>query len=181
MQEAAFYKKTDNHIVRCELCPRFCVIEEGRYGDCHARRNRNGILISEVYAKISAINTDPIEKKPLYHFFPGKKILSVGTTGCNMHCIFCQNHELSQCDNRKPVLKKNIEVNELADIALKTKDNIGIAFTYNEPTINYEYIMDLFRLIQQNDQKTVIVSNGYINPDPLAMLIKYTDAFNIHL
>lgn len=181
MQEASFYSKITDLKVQCLLCPRECIIDEGKFGDCHARRNRNGQLISEVFSKIAAIHTDPIEKKPLYHFFPGKKILSVGTTGCNMHCVFCQNHELSQCDYRRPVLKKKISPAELAKKVAKQNDSIGLAFTYNEPSINFEYLMDTARLVKRNNQFTVMVSNGYINSDPLAHLLEYFDAFNIDL
>ncbi|MFA9388971.1 MAG: AmmeMemoRadiSam system radical SAM enzyme [Prolixibacteraceae bacterium] len=181
MYEASFYRKLDNNEVQCELCPRFCTIEEGRFGNCHARRNRNGILSSEVFGRISALNLDPVEKKPLYHFYPGKEILSIGTTGCNMHCVFCQNHTLSQCDNRKPVNIKNLSVDELIKASLRSKNNIGIAFTYNEPTVNYEFLMEVARKVKQNNMVTAMISNGYINPDPLAMLLEYVDAFNIDL
>ncbi|MDA3930694.1 MAG: AmmeMemoRadiSam system radical SAM enzyme [Prolixibacteraceae bacterium] len=181
MNEALHYTKLENNQVQCKLCPRYCIIEEGRFGDCHARRNRHGVLSSEVYGKLSAMNTDPIEKKPLYHFFPGKEILSIGTMGCNLHCVFCQNHALSQCNNRKPVLKKNIHSDDLLDLIIKDQNNIGISFTYNEPTVNYEYVMEIARLVKMRSKFTVMVSNGYINPDPLALLTEYIDAFNIDL
>lgn len=181
MYEASFYIKLDDRKVQCTLCPRDCVIEEGKFGNCNARRNRNGLLSSEVFSRISAMNMDPVEKKPLYHFHPGKEILSIGTTGCNLHCVFCQNHTLSQCNNRTPVLIKNLSPSELADVAAKSEKNIGLAFTYNEPSINYEYVMEASRLIKMADMKTVMVSNGYINRDPLEMLTEYIDAFNIDI
>lgn len=181
MHEASFFTKLSDRKVQCILCPRKCTIDEGRFGDCHARRNRNGILSSEVYARISAFNMDPVEKKPLYHFYPGKEILSVGTTGCNLHCVFCQNHTLSQCNNRKPVLIKTLSPDELLSFVKNSENNIGLAFTYNEPTINYEYIMDTARLVKMENMKTVMISNGYINRAPLEMLIEYIDAFNIDL
>lgn len=181
MFEASYYKKQDNAKVQCELCPRFCTIDDGRFGDCHARRNRNGVLSSEVYGRISSLNLDPVEKKPLYHFYPGSEILSVGTIGCNMHCVFCQNHTLSQCDIRKPVSLKNISTEQLTKTALKNKKNIGVAFTYNEPSINYEFVLDAAREIKQHGMYTAVISNGYINPDPLAILTEYTDAFNIDI
>lgn len=181
MHEASFYTKIEKRKVQCNLCPRQCIIEDGKFGNCHARRNRNGTLSSEVYARISAFNFDPVEKKPLYHFFPGKEILSVGTTGCNMHCVFCQNHTLSQCSNRRPVLIKSLSPEELRDAVVNTKNNIGLAFTYNEPTINYEFMMDAARLVKMENLYTVMVSNGYINRDPLEMLLQYIDAFNIDL
>ncbi|HKM92512.1 MAG TPA: AmmeMemoRadiSam system radical SAM enzyme [Prolixibacteraceae bacterium] len=181
MHEASFYIKLDDKKVQCILCPRNCVIDEGKFGNCNARRNRNGVLSSEVYSRIASINVDSIEKKPLYHFYPGSEILSVGTTGCNMHCVFCQNHTLSQSNNRNPVLIKNITPEELLQIASDSPKNLGIAFTYNEPTINFEYMIEAARLFKMNGLKTVMVSNGYINRDPLEMLIQYTDAFNIDL
>jgi len=181
MNEASFYTKLVEQKVQCSLCPRFCIIDEGRFGNCHARRNRGGALISEVYGKISSLNSDPVEKKPLYHFHPGKEILSVGTTGCNLHCVFCQNFELSQCDSRRPVVIRNFTVDEVLKQVLKIKGNIGLAFTYNEPVINYEFVMDTARQVKQNNLATVLVSNGYINPDPLHMLLEYIDAFNIDL
>ena len=181
MYEASFYRKVENNKVQCELCPRFCIVEEGRFGNCHARRNRGGMLSSEVYGKLSAVNMDPIEKKPLYHFYPGKEIMSVGSTGCNMHCIFCQNYTLSQCDIRKPVVIKSLTVDNLVKAAQKAKKNIGVAFTYNEPTVNYEFMIETARMIKQNNMVTAMISNGYINPDPLDMLLEYIDAFNIDL
>ena len=181
MHEASFYNKIEDRKVQCLLCPRKCIIEEGKFGNCHARRNRNGALSSEVFAKISSFNLDPVEKKPLYHFFPGKEILSVGTTGCNMHCVFCQNHTLSQCNNRRPVLIKTLSPEDLHRLVMKTKNNIGLAFTYNEPSINYEYMMEAARLVKLDNRYTAMISNGYINRDPLEMLLKYIDAFNIDL
>ncbi|MBN2807806.1 MAG: AmmeMemoRadiSam system radical SAM enzyme [Prolixibacteraceae bacterium] len=181
MHEAMFYSRLDNNQVLCKLCPHYCKIEEGRFGNCHARRNRNGILSTEVYGRIAAFELDPVEKKPLYHFYPGKEILSVGTTGCNLHCLFCQNHALSQCDNRKPVLIKTLSPDDLLKAAQKAKHNIGIAFTYNEPSVNYEYMLDVARKVKQNNLVTAMITNGYINPDPLEILLEYIDAFNIDL
>lgn len=181
MNEASHYTKLDHKTIQCNLCPRDCIIEEGKFGNCNARRNRNGILSSEVYGRIAAINLDPIEKKPLYHFYPGRTILSVGTTGCNLHCVFCQNHTLSQCNNRNPVIIKNISPAELVEMATNETNNIGIAFTYNEPVINYEFMMDTAHLAKIQNQQVVMVSNGYIHRDPLEMLMAYIDAFNIDI
>jgi len=181
MNEALFYTKQNDNFINCQLCPRNCIVEPGKFGNCHARRNRGGIFSSEVFGKLAAINLDPLEKKPLYHFYPKKEILSVGTTGCNLHCIFCQNHTLSQCDNRKPVLIKNLSPQELASLALKTKMNIGLAFTYNEPIINFEFMVGTAELVKKNGQFTVMVSNGYINSEPLDVLLETIDAFNIDL
>jgi pyruvate formate lyase activating enzyme len=181
MNEASFYTRLDDSMVECQLCPRYCSIEPGKFGNCRARRNRNGVLVSEVYGRLAAVNSDPIEKKPLYHFYPGREILSVGTTGCNMHCIFCQNFNLSQCDIRQPISLKTFSPEELAAISLKKKNNLGVAFTYNEPTVNFEFMIKTAELVKQNNQKTVMVSNGYINPEPLKVLLQSIDAFNIDL
>lgn len=181
MNEALFFSEMPDNSVQCTLCPRNCIIDPGKFGNCHARRNRNGILCSEVYGKLAAVNFDPVEKKPLYHFYPGREILSVGTTGCNLHCMFCQNYALSQCDNRRPVMIKNMPPDELVKLSLKTKSNIGVAFTYNEPVVNFEYVIKTSELIKNHNQMTVMVSNGYINPKPLKMLTYTIDAFNIDL
>jgi pyruvate formate lyase activating enzyme len=181
MYEASYFTTQSKSKVQCQLCPRLCIIDEDHFGNCHARRNRNGILTSEVYGKISSMNYDPIEKKPLYHFYPGSEILSIGTTGCNLHCVFCQNFETSQCNGRHPIMYNNLSCDELLKQVLKTKGNIGLAFTYNEPITNYEFVIDTARLIKQADLSTVLVTNGYINPDPLHMLLEYIDAFNIDL
>jgi pyruvate formate lyase activating enzyme len=181
MNEASCYTQLPDKKVRCTLCPRECVIEEGRIGNCRVRRNRDGILSVENYGKLSSFHLDPIEKKPLYHFYPGKEILSVGSVGCNLHCVFCQNHTLSQCSAHKSSITKSVTPEELVDIALKTPNNIGIAFTYNEPIVSYEFVLDTARLAQQAGLKTVMVTNGYINHDPMAHLLEYIDAFNIDL
>jgi len=138
-------------------------------------------LISEVFGKLAAVNSDPIEKKPLYHFYPGSEILSVGTTGCNLHCVFCQNFNLSQYDSRQPINLRTFSPEEIASLSLKKKNNLGVAFTYNEPTVNFEFMVRSAELVRQNNQKTVMVSNGYINPEPLKILIENIDAFNIDL
>jgi len=181
MTEASFYIKLEENKVKCELCPRNCVIESGKYGNCNARRNRSGLLISEVFGKISALNFDPIEKKPLYHFYPGSEILSIGTTGCNLHCIFCQNFSISQCDGVQHVDISNYSPIEIELKSLKTKRNIGVAFTYNEPIVNFEFVLETSTLVKRNSQKTVLVSNGYINQKPLNQFIDVIDAFNIDL
>jgi len=181
MKEAAFYLKEPDGIVKCELCPRACTIGEGHYGDCHARRNREGVLFAETYGKLSALNLDPVEKKPLYHFYPGSQILSVGSVGCNLHCVFCQNHALSQCSVFKPPVIRQVSPEELTDIAVKTEKNIGLAFTYNEPIVSYEFVLDTANLVKKAGMKTVLVTNGYINPKPLEGLLEVTDAFNVDL
>jgi len=160
---------------KCSLCPHNCVIADGKKGFCNARRNVGGELIAENYGRITSLALDPIEKKPLYHFRPGSKILSVGSYGCNMRCAFCQNHEISQTQANS----KYMPPEKLAEISAETKGNIGVAFTYNEPLIGVEYILDAAPLIKRNGQAVAMVSNGQINPKPLLELLPMIDAWNI--
>ena len=187
-KEAMFYRtlEGDNKTtVQCELCPKKCVIKSGDYGRCGVRKNINGKLYSLVYAKPVSINIDPIEKKPLYHFHPGVQILSLGTIGCNMTCLFCQNHEISQANdipNLEDVLEKMEFVPPEKIIQIAKENNLSfIAFTYTEPTIFYEYMVDIAKLAKKEKIKTVVVSNGQINQKPLKLLLPLIDAFNIDL
>lgn len=174
--EALYYHKNEG-AVECCLCPRDCKIGEGEVGFCKVRKNVNGKLISLVYGKIIALAIDPIEKKPLFHFLPGEKILSFGTVGCNLKCNFCQNWEISQVDS---VEGEEILPKDLVDLAI-SKNCKMIAATYNEPTIFFEFMLDVFKLAKKKGLKTVVVSNGFINKKPLLELINHVDAFNIDL
>ena len=177
MKEALFYTRNEDGTLRCTLCPHLCIIKEGAYGRCLSRRNINSRLYSLNYANISSIALDPIEKKPLYHVHPGKMILSIGGYGCNLNCPFCQNYHIARA---MPKLSP-IEDDKLIEEALSRQDNIGIAFTYNEPMINFEYILDLSKKLKEKNLKTVLVTNGYINEEPLRMLAKSIDAANVDL
>ncbi len=181
MQEAQFYTKLENNNVLCELCPWDCKLEAGQTGVCKVRTNENGKLITSVYNRVAALGTDPIEKKPLYHFYPGKNILSIGEVGCNLHCNFCQNHTISQCYASKFEGFHNITSKKIVTEALKTWNNIGIAYTYNEPITFYKFMLDTAKLAHQHKLKNVVVSNGYINSEPLKKLLPFIDAFNIDL
>lgn len=174
----AFWAKTDNRI-QCLVCPHNCKVAEGRTGICGVRKNNGKEIELITYGVISGYALDPIEKKPLYHFYPGYNILSVGSYGCNMRCDFCQNYHISQSVS----LKSNREMlpGDLVDAALKASKNIGLAFTYNEPTIWFEYIRDAGIAAKNAGLRTVLVSNGYVNKDPLAEIIGFIDAFNIDL
>jgi len=143
--------------------------------------NREGMLFTDVDGRYSAIHMDPIEKKPLYHFFPGSSILSLGTKGCNMRCKFCQNHEISQAIPGDYPYMRPLSDEEIIEIAKESKACIGVAYTYNEPTVFFESMMSLARKMKFNDLKNVMVTNGYINPNPLDELLEYIDAFNIDL
>jgi len=179
--EARYYDKLKDEKVQCRLCPHLCVISEGYKGICKVRHNKNGILNALNYESFSAINFDPIEKKPLYHFFPGKDILSFGAIGCNFHCACCQNYEISQADASTFPRTIKMTTSEAIKMALSHINNIGIAFTYNEPTIWFEQMIDIAIKSKEAGLKNVVVSNGYINPNPLNELIEYIDAFNIDL
>ena len=181
MQKAQFYTKLENNKVLCELCPWNCKLEAGQTGVCKVRTNENGKLTTSVYNKVAALGSDPIEKKPLYHFYPGKNILSVGEVGCNFHCTFCQNHTISQCYASEFAGFHNISSEKIVNEALKTWNNIGIAYTYNEPITFYEFMIDTAKLAHQHKLKNVVVSNGYINVEPLKKLLPFIDAFNIDL
>ncbi len=182
MKESLYYKKLKNKIVQCQLCPKFCTLKPTQLGDCKARKNINGKLQSLVYTQPISIAIDPIEKKPLFHFFPGAKALSIGTTGCNLHCKFCQNADTSQINigDIKYSTPKKIQPREIIKEALKHSCKI-IAYTYNEPTIFYEYVLETSKLAKKAGLKNIIVSNGYINQKPLKEWCKYIDAANIDL
>ena len=180
MKEASFYERL-NGKVKCFLCPHECIINDGKRGSCRVRRNIKGRLISENYKQICSWNFDPIEKKPMYHFFPGQTIFSIGSIGCNLHCSFCQNWEISQSGIvEHPYLKSN-SPEEIVSLATNRSDNLGIAFTYNEPTVWYEYMLDIAKLAKDKGLKTVMVTNGFISPKPLEELLPYIDAFSVDL
>ncbi len=181
MQEALFYKKAEKSRVKCKLCPKKCTIAPGKTGSCRVRENVNGTLFSQVYGKVAAKALDPIEKKPLYHFFPGKKVLSIGEVGCNLHCSFCQNYTISQCSASKYQSFVSISSDEIVKEAQGIPGNIGIAYTYNEPFTFYEFMFDTARLAKDQGLKNVVVSNGYVNTKPLKKILPYIDAFNIDL
>jgi pyruvate formate lyase activating enzyme len=172
-------KFSGNKTQQCRICPHNCRIREGKSGICGVRKNIGNTIELITYGVLSACNTDPIEKKPLYHFFPGNNILSAGSYGCNMKCDFCQNYSISQFVPEKT--KAICTPEELSDSALRSPYNIGIAFTYNEPVIWYEFMRDVATEVKKKGMFTVMVSNGYVNPEPLEEIIKFIDAFNIDL
>lgn len=168
--------------VRCGVCHHNCELEEGRLGFCRARRNRGGRVVCENYGRVTSLALDPIEKKPLYRFMPGSRILSVGSYGCNMRCLFCQNCEISMAD---PDSARWAEMTpeELARRAeeLKPCGNVGLAYTYNEPFIGYEFVLDCARHIRERGMVNVAVTNGCINEGPLLEILPYIDAMNVDL
>lgn len=164
---------------QCQLCPHLCKLKSGQTGICGVRKNTGEKIELITYGIISGYATDPIEKKPLYHFHPGQRILSIGSYGCNMRCDFCQNFHISQ--NVPVSHNPHMMPAQIATEALSVKDNIGIAFTYNEPVIWFEFIRDVALEVKRNEMQTVLVSNGFVSPKPLAEIIGFTDAFNIDL
>jgi pyruvate formate lyase activating enzyme len=183
MFEARFYTVNNERIVTCNLCPHRCKISEGKTGLCKVRRNFQGKLIADNYGKLTSLRSDPIEKKPLYHFYPGTKILSAGSWGCNFKCSFCQNWSISQevpeiiRDEKNQVTTPQALVKKASEIP----HNTGIAYTYNEPVVWYEYMVDTAQLAKAANLRNVMVSNGYINQEPLQELLPFIDAFNIDL
>ena len=168
--------------VICELCPRYCTLEEEQLGFCHGRKNHNNQIICENYGKITSIALDPIEKKPLRQFFPSSKILSVGSYGCNLRCAFCQNYSIAQVSGdsiNTAYVSPETLVNKAFE--LKSQGNIGIAYTYNEPLIGYEYVLDCAKLAHKHGLKNVLVTNGYICHEPFEKLLPYIDGFNVDL
>jgi len=174
MKEALWYEKLYDKSVRCELCPNFCLIPDGSLGSCRSRKNVSGVLVALNYGRTVSINFDSIEKKPLYHYYPGSQILSLGANSCNLHCEFCQNYEISQEDCPTKVLLPA----ELLDIMLR-KNLKQVAFTYTEPFTWFEYILDCGKILVENGIRLVLVTNGYINQEPLLELLPYIDAMNI--
>ncbi|MBQ1306971.1 MAG: AmmeMemoRadiSam system radical SAM enzyme [Erysipelotrichaceae bacterium] len=169
----------------CKVCFRHCEIKEGGLGFCKARTCKDGKVVPYNYGKITSLALDPIEKKPLRRFYPGSMIISVGSFGCNIRCPFCQNSEISWSKEVADMAQKAAYVSpeELVKIALKYKDqgNIGVAYTYNEPLIGYEYVRDCARLVKEAGMKNVLVSNGTAEPAILEEIIPYIDAMNIDL
>lgn len=174
MREALYFEPHPRGVV-CRLCPKECVITEGASGFCRVRNNVGGRLYTRNYAACSSYALDPIEKKPLYHFYPGSYIFSVGTWGCNFACRFCQNWQIAQDepDTRELTPAKAV------DTAAGEPRNIGLAYTYSEPGVWYEFVLDTARLARERGLKNVLVTNGFINPQPLAELLPYIDALNI--
>lgn len=166
----------------CEICPHHCNLDDNQIGLCKGRINKNGVITALNYGHVSGISLDPIEKKPLRRFHSGSKILSVGSFGCNLKCSFCQNHEISMV-GKNQIKTQYVSPENLIELAIELipKGNIGIAYTYNEPLIGLEYVMDSAKLAKENNLKNVVVTNGCFCEEPMKELMKYVDAFNIDL
>lgn len=179
MKEALYYKKLKDNMVQCFLCPHNCVIKENNTGFCYVRKNIKGKLYSLVYGKTVSAQIDPIEKKPLYHFLPGSRAFSIGTVGCNLRCKHCQNWQTSQA---KPgeFFTRGLLPEEIIDEAINQNCR-SISYTYNEPTIFYEYMLDTAKLAKKKGIKNTMVTNGFIKQEPLQELCKYINGVNCDL
>ncbi len=175
--DARFYTTAKDKKVQCELCPNNCLIDPGKTGICKVRFNKDGLLVLPYYGELSAVAIDPIEKKPLYHFYPGTSILSIGFVGCSFHCPFCQNYHISQSTE---AATEFISPESIIKLAARKK-SFAVAYTYSEPLIHLEYVLEAAQLARSNGIKNVLVSNGYINAEPAEELLAVLDAANIDL
>lgn len=181
MKEAILYAKLEDEKVRCNLCPRYCVIKKGQAGICKTRVNVDGKLFTLIYAVCSSVAADPIEKKPVFHYYPGSIVLSLGTLGCNFKCIHCQNWHIAHADATQSLQgTQEIPPERLPLLAIQNKCK-GVAWTYNEPTIWLEYIVDSARLCKEQGLYTVVVTNGYITSEGLDAIGPYLDVYRVDL
>jgi pyruvate formate lyase activating enzyme len=177
-----FFKILDskNKTIQCTACNRYCVIKNEEKGFCKVRKNQDGKLISLVYGKPISINIDPIEKKPLYNFLPGTKTLSLGTPGCNFDCAFCQNHDISNCKNINLETIDYYSPEEVINLTIERKCP-SISYTYTEPTVFVEYVIDIMKQAKKTGIKNIWISNGYMSKEVLKEILPYLDAINIDL
>ena len=179
MHEALLAEKLSDSVVRCNICQWRCVIHSDKTGVCGMYRNVKGILYNLNYALASSVAVDPIEKKPLFHFYPGTKVFSLGGWGCNFHCQDCQNWEISMV---KDVLKESEEISPQKAVELAKRNHCaGITWTYNEPSMWFEYTLDCAKLAKQNHLYTVYVTNGYLSPEALDIIGPYLDAWRVDI
>ncbi|MFQ5693362.1 MAG: AmmeMemoRadiSam system radical SAM enzyme, partial [Nitrospinota bacterium] len=181
MTRALYWRRMQRDRVRCELCPFDCLIAPGRRGVCGVRENRSGVLETLVYGRMASWNVDPIEKKPLFHFFPGALSFSFSTVGCNFNCQHCQNHAIAFAPKKgRPVRGEETRPEQIVDAAEAHGCRI-IAYTYTEPTIFFEYAYDTARLAHERGMRNVFVTNGYIAEGPIRRIAPYLDAANVDL
>jgi len=173
-----FQKAVNNKII-CTICPRNCTLKEGQKGFCKVRQNEGGKIVSTTYGYNTGLAIDPIEKKPLYHFYPSSAVLSFGTLGCSMGCLFCQNHHITKI-NADPKALNKTSPDEILQIAKKYKVK-SVAFTYNDPIVFFEYALDTAKLLREENIKTIAVTSGFMNMEPAKEFYKYMDAANIDL
>lgn len=169
-------------MIVCDVCFRHCRLEEGAVGACGVRKNENGVNICLNYGELTSLATDPIEKKPFARFHPGSRILSVGSYGCNLFCPFCQNYEIAAA-RRGEVPVRRVRPETIANLAKdgEPSGNIGVAFTYNEPMVGWEFVRDTAKLVRERGMVNAVVTNGSVTPEILGEVLPYIDAFNIDL
>ncbi len=181
MHEAMLYERLPHSRVRCNICQRRCTINPDKFGICRVYQNRDGVLYNLNYAKASSVAADPIEKKPLFHFFPATLAFSIGGWGCNFHCQHCQNWEISS-QGTSPSWRSSQEIQPQTAIELAKRHHCdGIAWTYNEPSIWFEYTLDSAKLAKENNLYTVYVTNGYLTPEALDTIGPYLDAWRVDI
>ncbi|MDK2821321.1 MAG: pyruvate formate lyase activating enzyme [Clostridia bacterium] len=176
MTEAKYYVKLEDGKVKCSLCPHNCIIGPGNRGVCRVRENREGDLITLNFGRCSSLALDPIEKKPLYHFYPGSNVLSTGTYGCNFSCQFCQNWQIAQTEPQTVTITPEDLVNKAKEL-----NSLGIAYTYSEPLVWFEFVLATAKLAREAGLKNIMVTNGFIEPEPLAELLQLIDAWNVDI
>jgi len=174
--EALYWEKRDNGAVQCALCPVHCLLKEGKTGVCMAKKNIGGVLIAVAYGLTTAFNYDPIEKKPLYHFYPGTSILSLGPNACNLACGFCQNFHISQ----QAAPTQYVTPARVA-AAAAAENCVGAAYTYTEPLMWYEYVLDAAEAVKKAGLKNVLVTNGFLEPEPFDRILPLIDALNVDI
>ncbi len=180
-KEALLYEKLAKDRVRCNLCSHHCVISDGKLGVCRVRKNMGGTLYTLVYGRVISLNVDPVEKKPLYHFYPGSAAFSIATPGCNFRCQWCQNWQISQIpDEQELITGREMSPDQIVARALETGSR-SIAYTYTEPTIFFEYAYDTARLAHQAGLANIYVTNGYMSKEMLEMFDPFLDAANVDL
>ncbi|MDD5409511.1 MAG: AmmeMemoRadiSam system radical SAM enzyme [Candidatus Omnitrophica bacterium] len=190
MKEALLYAHLESEKVHCRLCAHSCIIQEGKFGFCGVRQNIKGVLYTLNYGKLVAVNVDPVEKKPLYHFFPGTLAFSIASRGCNFRCGFCQNWQISQFNPRtlalsgpapdKKLMGEDFSAKKIVSLA-KQNNCKSIAYTYTEPTIYFEFALETAKLAKEAGLYNIFVSNGYMSPEAVDLLKPYLDAANIDL
>lgn len=181
IREAMLYQKLDDDKVRCDLCGHKCKIALAKRGICGVRENREGTLYTLVYGVVAAENVDPIEKKPLFHFYPGSRSYSISTVGCNFSCAFCQNSDISQMPrDRGEIRGRKISPDEIVENAVSTKAK-AIAYTYTEPTVFFEFAFDIGRIAHNRGIKNVFVTNGFMTAEAIEKISPYLDAANVDL
>lgn len=178
-RQALWYDRTRDNSVTCRLCARYCSIKAGTKGFCSIRRNENGTLVTDAWGLTLGLSTDPVEKKPLYHFLPGSKVLSFGTYGCNMACSYCQNWELAR-EIDVSLATRRWTATELIDMALH-QECLSMAYTYNEPVIFAEWLTEVAAEARTAGLKNIIVTNGYVSPEARSEVFQHIDAANVDL